>query len=1128
MATIIGEEYGEIMEGGSNKDKLYGMGGDDTIYGYGGNDTLDGGDDNDFIIGGKGNDSLKGGDGEDIFVYASGDGNDIIADYSKEDKIQVTAGTISDIYNDGDDVIFKIGSGSITVKNASAIPITYIDADGVEHTYSNETVKYNTKGTAATLLASYTDDTFDVADTKYASKLQTINASETDSDIAITGNKLANVIIGGAGNNTLIGGKGNDTLTGGDGADTFVFGSTDGKDVITDYNEEDVIKFTAGTIKSVKKKGDDVIFTFNSSNTVTVKNGASKVITYVDKDDVEYTFPEDVLTVNKAKTSVTLLDNYVSEQFDVNTNAQVADYTGIKTINASAVDHDIEITGNSKANVIIGGKENNTLIGGKGNDTLTGGDGADTFVFSSTDGKDVITNYQENDVIKITAGEIANVSVKGSDVVFTFNKSNTITVKNAADKVVTYIDADGEENIYPEPVKWNKNGTTATLLENYSASSFVFAEQGDYAKTIKNVNASATDSDLIITGNGKANNIIGGEGNDTLTGGKGNDTLTGGNGSDVFVYNKGDGNDKILDYTDDDTISITGAVAKVADKGKDVIFTVGNEKISVIGAADKALRYFDADGVEKFVHGEPYTVSDGGKKVTLNEIYSQDTFDTADVNDIIKTIDGSAADHDIAITANKLANVIIGGAGNNTLIGGKGNDTLTGGDGADVFVYNKGDGNDKILDYTEEDVIQFTSGTVTAMTSGNNVIFTVKEGKTTGYVSVVGGKDHVITYEDSEGTKLYPAKPLTLNADGTAATLLKNYRATSFDANTNAYVAEYADILETIDGSAVTHKIEITGNDNANDIIGGSKNDTLIGGKGNDTLTGGAGQDIFLYNGGDGKDVITDYNEEDVIQIASGKITTIKNSGKNVVFTVGTGSISVLGGKGKVITYVDPDGVERTYPSTTVVSGETVTLTEKYYASKFDINDYDELSDIRNINATAVTGDLEIIGNSKANKIYGAAGDNTIEGGKGNDTLFGGDGANVYVYKNGDGNDLIVGFGSNDMVSISSGTMSGDVRVNGETVIFSVGKGKISLQGAADEQITYWYDGEKHTAIYPSNGYGSDDVFFYSDDADFGGGNDLSAIVQTKAAYSVAQADYSTSLVPKNDSLPIIAPSDKK
>ena len=106
--------------------------------------------------------------------------------------------------------------------------------------------------------------------------------------------------------------------------------------------------------------------------------------------------------------------------------------------------------------------------------------------------------------------------------------------------------------------------------------------------------------------------------------------------------------------------------------------------------------------------------------------------------------------------------------------------------------------------------------------------------------------------------------------------------------------------------------------------------------------------------------------------------------------------------------------------------------------------------------------------------------------------------------------------------------MSGDVRVNGDTVIFSVGKGKISLQGAADEQITYWYDGEKHTAIYPSNGSGNDDMFFYSDDADFGSDNDLSAIVQTKAAYSIAQTDYSTSLIPKNDSLPIIAPSDKK
>ena len=43
--------------------------------------------------------------------------------------------------------------------------------------------------------------------------------------------------------------------------------------------------------------------------------------------------------------------------------------------------------------------------------------------------------------------------------------------------------------------------------------------------------------------------------NDTLVGGRGNDTLAGGEGSDTFVWNVGDGNDRILDasWKDGDT-----------------------------------------------------------------------------------------------------------------------------------------------------------------------------------------------------------------------------------------------------------------------------------------------------------------------------------------------------------------------------------------------------------------------------------------------------------------------------------------------------------------------------------------------------------------------------------------------
>ena len=618
MAKIFGEPYSELLEGSSQKDTIYGDGGDDYIFGYAGNDSLNGGDDNDSIVGGKGTDTLTGGDGEDVFFYANGDGNDVITDYTEEDKIQFTSGTPS-FAKKGNDVIITVGKGKITVKGAADKVITYIDSAGEENYYPNVV---EIKGTTATLLEAYNKDSFNIIDYDEDNKVKTIDASAVTHDVSITANKNANkitgseeddyidggagkdTILGGDGNDSIKGGKGNDNLTGGDGADVFIYANGDGNDVITDYSDEDVIKITSGTAKvSTVKGSDDVILTVGKGK-ITVKGGKNHVITYTDADG-EHTFPENVLTVNKKGTAVTLTANYSSNLFDVTTNQQVADYAGtLKTINASAVDQDIQLVGNTSANYIIGGKEDDTIIGGKGADTLIGGAGADVFVYNSGDGKDVITDYEESDVIKIASGELANVSIKGSDVIFTFNKSNTITVKNAKGKVVTYIDADGVEQTFPETVKLNAKGTAATLLAEYTGNEFKAA---DYGEAIQTINASAVTHEISITGNGLANRIIGseeddyidggagkdtilgGDGNDVINGGKGNDNLTGGDGADTFVYKNGGGKDVITDYNYDqgDVIQIDGSVSSVKDSGTNVVFTVGKGTITVNKAAGK-------------------------------------------------------------------------------------------------------------------------------------------------------------------------------------------------------------------------------------------------------------------------------------------------------------------------------------------------------------------------------------------------------------------------------------------------------------------------------------------------------------------------------------------------------------
>lgn len=112
--------------GNSKSNKISSGSGDDTIDGGRGDDKIDGGAGDDSIFGGLGADTLTGGKGYDIFVY-DGKGQDKITDYTAgEDTVSID-GALKRASVSGNNVIFKVGTGTLTIDKAVGKKITFDD-----------------------------------------------------------------------------------------------------------------------------------------------------------------------------------------------------------------------------------------------------------------------------------------------------------------------------------------------------------------------------------------------------------------------------------------------------------------------------------------------------------------------------------------------------------------------------------------------------------------------------------------------------------------------------------------------------------------------------------------------------------------------------------------------------------------------------------------------------------------------------------------------------------------------------------------------------------------------------------------------------------------------------------------
>ena len=215
------------------------------------------------------------------------------------------------------------------------------------------------------------------------------------------------------------------------------------------------------------------------------------------------------------------------------------------------------------------------------------------------------------------------------------------------------------------------------------------------------------------------------------------------------------------------------------------------------------------------------------------------------------------------------------------------------------------------------------------------------------------------------------------------------------------------------------------GDSGSDTLDGGEGSDRLYGGTGDDRLTGGAGADTFLFDTGNGDDIVTDFaNGEDLIDLR--EFTEITSFADLTITSDGDDVVIDLSGHG----------------------GGTVRL--------------------ENVSESDLVADdfvfYAVEGGDGDDRLRGASGDDTLTGGAGDDTLTGYAGDDTFVFGPNHGDDTITDFNEcEDAIDLSAfstitGTADLTITRDGCDAVIDLtdhGGGTIRLADYYDQSSTY-------------------------------------------------------------------------
>ena len=904
-------------------------------------------------------------------------------------------------------------------------------------------------------------------------------------------------IYAGDGDDTLIGGSGNDTLQGGMGNDTYVFGRGFGNDIILNFNpnnETDTIKFIDGISQdelNFKSIDGNLVISFKDKSikdTITISNffkDKNYMITNIE-------FDKSYMSLSDIMNKVILSTD------DSSNNINVID------------DNSYIIDGKGGDDIITASSGNDIIIGGSGNDTLTGGLGSDTYVFDDNFGNDTIINYnptlKDIDTIEFTSKNITKESLN-----FSKDKNDLLIVKDELNsiRVKDYFLL----NYNKEPVNAINtikfaNKTTLSIEDIDKLLISNSSDKNDEISTIssKNFTINANGGDDVITTNGGDDYIDGGSGNDdiyagdgddTLIGGSGNDTLNGGNGNDTYIFERGFGNDTIINYNPDlytDTVEFKGINKDELTFKQIVSNLVISFKDSNIKDSLTIKDFYKLDYKQRAVNA-------------INKIkFNNEILNLKDINDLALNNISNDGDKISVVTSDDY--VVNGGNGNDTITtnsgndiinGGKGNDILNGGKGNDTYVFGKEFGKDTIIDYNPNldstDTIKFIDGItlndLSFSQDGNNLYITMDDENSVTVKGFFNGQA-IKKIEFSDGVTLNLKDILSLSLNGAT----DNNDTLKVITNDNFIVnAKGGDDKITLNGG--NDYIDAgSGNDTVN---AGSGNDIIIGGNGNDSLNGGSGSDTYKFARGFGKDLIINTINQGEIEtiefIDDIKPSELKFSKKNLDLVVSFKDDTITDSITIKDFYKPPynSGINRVkFSDSTILNLKDINdLVLNSNSNDLAVNtnhNYTINSNIKDVTITTLGGndDITSTGNSyidsgvgddsiitKAGKdtikagsgrdcinsgdgddyIDAGNGDDILVGGSGNDTLIGGLGSDTYEFSGNFGNDIIINEdekNTTDKIKFSDDTKASDLKFyqdDNKNLTISKGKNSITIKG---------------------------------------------------------------------------------